>query len=115
MFVNLFGEVYDCNGLGRLIGHLRVDSVADVWTSKFAEAIRRPDQNGFCLVRERQWQGRDVSAMARKTEQYKLWAERNGTDPVTEHALAATTDVEMLRRGARKVELPLLDVTTGPR
>jgi MoaA/NifB/PqqE/SkfB family radical SAM enzyme len=115
MFVNLFGEVYDCNGLGRLIGHLRVDSVADVWNSKFAESIRRPDQNGFCLVRERQWQGRDVSAMARKTEHYKRWAERNGTDPVTESALAATTDVEMLRRGARKIELPLLDVGTGPR
>ena len=115
MFVNLFGEVYDCNGLGRLIGHLRVDRVADVWSSKFAESIRRPDQNGFCLVRERQWQGRDVSAMARKTEQYKKWAERNGEDPITENALTAVTDVEMLRRGARKVELPLLDIRPASR
>ena len=115
MFVNLFGEVYDCNGLGRLIGHLRVDRVADVWNSKFAESIRRPDQNGFCLVRERQWQGRDVSAMARKTEQYKKWAERNGEDPITENALTAVTDVEMLRRGARKVELPLLDIRPASR
>ena len=115
LFVNLFGEVYDCNGLGRLMGHLRVDSMADVWHSKYAESVRRPDQNGFCLVRERQWQGRDTSAMARKTEQYKKWAGRNGADPVVQNAMAAVTDVEMLRRGARRVELPLLTDRPAPR
>jgi MoaA/NifB/PqqE/SkfB family radical SAM enzyme len=108
MFVNLFGEVYDCNGLGRLIGHLRRDSVADVWRSKFAQTVRRPDQDGFCLVRERQWIGRDVSAMNRKTEQYRKWSGRNGADPVVENAMAEVGEVEMYRRGARRVELPLV-------
>jgi MoaA/NifB/PqqE/SkfB family radical SAM enzyme len=102
IFVNLFGEVYDCNGLGRLMGHLRRDSLADVWNSKFANLVRRPDQDGFCLVRERQWQGRDDSAMDRKTEQYKKWRERKGAeDPVVERALAETEGIDILRRGSR--------------
>jgi MoaA/NifB/PqqE/SkfB family radical SAM enzyme len=109
LFVNLFGEVYDCNGLGRLLGHLRRDSLADVWHSKFAQVVRRPDQDGFCLVRERLWQGRDISAMNRKTEQYKKWRGRNSADPVLEHALEEVEDVELLRRGSRKIkELPLV-------
>ena len=55
MFVNLFGEVYDCNGLGRFIGHVRNTSLADIWNAKFARHIREKDQNGFCLLRERVW------------------------------------------------------------
>ncbi len=108
LFVNLFGEVYDCNGLGRLIGHLRRDRLADVWNSAYANAVRRPDQNGFCLVRERQWQGRDVSAINRKTEQYKRWRDRNGADPVVEHVMDEVGDMEMSRRGAR--QLPIVAV-----
>lgn len=114
LFVNLFGEVYDCNGLGRLLGHLRRDSLAEIWNSKFAQIVRGPDQDGFCLLRERQWQGVDLSAMDRKTEQYRRWRERNGThDPVIEHALEAVEGVEMERKGARVTEgggipLPLL-------
>jgi MoaA/NifB/PqqE/SkfB family radical SAM enzyme len=106
MFVNLFGEVYDCNGLGRLMGHLRRDTMADVWNSRYAHAVRRPDQNGFCLVRERQWQGREMSAMARKSEQYKRWRSRNEADPVVENALDAVEGIENMRRGAKL--LPLL-------
>lgn len=113
LFVNLFGEVYDCNGLGRLIGHLRRDPLAEVWNSAYATAVRRPDQNGFCLVRERQWQGRDISAMNRKTEQYKRWRERNGADPVVEHVLDEVQDVEIRRRGAR--QLPIVAVSEGGR
>lgn len=109
LFANLFGEVYDCNGLGRLIGHLRRDSLADIWHSKFANQIRKPDQDGFCLVRERQWQGRDVSAMNRKTEQYRRWRGRNGEDAVVEHALEEVQDIELTRRGSRIAKpLPLV-------
>lgn len=101
LFVNLFGEVYDCNGLGRLMGHLRVDSLADIWNSRFAHLIRSSKQDGFCLLRERQWEGIDLSAMDRKTEQYKRWREENGEVPVVERALAHAGDIEILRQGTR--------------
>lgn len=101
LFVNLFGEVYDCNGLGRLIGHLRRDSLADIWGSTFARKVREPIQDGFCLLRERQWQGVDLSAMDRKTQQYRSWRERHGADPVVEHALHEVDEVDYQRRGAR--------------
>jgi MoaA/NifB/PqqE/SkfB family radical SAM enzyme len=101
LFVNLFGEVYDCNGLGRLLGHLRVNSLADVWHSTFAQRVRGPDQDGFCLLRERQWQGIDLGPMDRKTQQYEAWRQRHGTDPVVESALALVENVELRRRGAR--------------
>ncbi len=118
IFVNLFGEVYDCNGLGRLIGHLRRDTLSDVWNSKFANLVRRPDQDGFCLVRERQWQGRDDSAMDRKTEQYKKWRGRNGAeDPVVERALEETEGIDIQRRGSRVAqgaELPMASADTTP-
>jgi MoaA/NifB/PqqE/SkfB family radical SAM enzyme len=101
LFANLFGEVYDCNGLGRLLGHLRRDSLADVWRSKFAQKVREPDQDGFCLLRERQWQGIDLSPMDRKIQQYHAWRERHGEDPVVEHALESVAQVDYQRRGAR--------------
>jgi MoaA/NifB/PqqE/SkfB family radical SAM enzyme len=104
LFVNLFGEVYDCNGLGRLIGHLRHDSLANIWQSRFAKHIRKPDQNGFCLLRERQWQGIDLSAMDRKTEQYQRWRDRNDADPVVERALHQVGNVDIQRRGARPIQ-----------
>ncbi|GGY10328.1 hypothetical protein GCM10007160_41900 [Litchfieldella qijiaojingensis] len=102
LFVNLFGEVYDCNGLARLIGHLRRDSLEEIWCSSYATKIRVPDQNGFCLVRERQWQGRDVSAMNRKTEEYERWRSRNGDDVVVERAKdeVGIGCVELNRKGA---------------
>ncbi|HEV7367935.1 radical SAM protein [Arenibaculum sp.] len=87
LFVNLFGEVYDCNGLGRLLGHLRRDSLADIWTSKWAARVRKPLQNGFCLLRERVWQGIDSSGMDRKIEDYEKWEQRHGEDPVTKRAI----------------------------
>jgi MoaA/NifB/PqqE/SkfB family radical SAM enzyme len=101
LFVNLFGEVYDCNGLGRLMGHLRRDSLADIWGSAFARKVREPIQDGFCLLRERQWQGVDLSAMDRKTQQYRSWRQRHGEDAVVENALDAVDQVDYQRRGAR--------------
>ncbi|AZZ92278.1 radical SAM protein [Hahella sp. KA22] len=102
LFVNLFGEVYDCNGLSRLVGHLRQDTLEDVWNSAYAEKIRTPDQNGFCLVRERQWQGRDLSAMNRKVEEYERWRAKHGDDAVVERAKQAVGigHVELTRKGA---------------
>ena len=44
LFVNLFGEVYDCNGLGRLLGHLRKDSLQEVWNSAYARASALPSR-----------------------------------------------------------------------
>jgi len=102
LFVNLFGEVYDCNGLARLIGHVRHNSLREIWESTYAESVRDSDQNGFCLVRERQWQGRDMSAMSRKTEEYDRWKKRNGEDVVVERAKEAigANRVELARTGA---------------
>jgi len=102
LFVNLFGEVYDCNGLARLIGHVRHNSLREIWESTYAESVRDSDQNGFCLVRERQRQGRDMSAMSRKTEEYDRWKKRNGEDVVVERAKEAigANRVELARTGA---------------
>lgn len=89
LFVNLFGEVYDCNGLSRLLGHLRFDTLEDVWNSTFARSIRAPEQDGFCLVRERQWQGRSLSAMRRKIDDYEQWRLLHGDDAIVEKAKEA--------------------------
>lgn len=105
LFVNLFGEVYDCNGLGRLIGHLRANSLAEVWNSQYAQKIREPIQDGFCLLREREWQGVDLGPMDRKVEQYKRWSGRRGTEQVMENALAEVGQIEIRRRGAVALEL----------
>lgn len=105
LFVNLFGEVYDCNGLGRLIGHVRRNSLAEIWGSKFAQRVRQPEQDGFCLLRERQWQGIDLGPMERKTEQYLRWKEKHGVDLVVENALDAVSNVQIKRRGAVPVEI----------
>lgn len=105
LFVNLFGEVYDCNGLGRLIGHLRRNSLAEIWRSTFAQRIRQPEQDGFCLLRERQWQGIDLGPMERKTEQYLRWRATHGPDEVVENALNAVSNVHLKRRGAVPVAI----------
>jgi MoaA/NifB/PqqE/SkfB family radical SAM enzyme len=80
LFINLFGEVYDCNGLGRFIGHIRKDTLKDIWNSKFAQHIRSPLQNGFCLLRERVWDGLNTSGMERKLEEYREWEKKHGSD-----------------------------------
>jgi MoaA/NifB/PqqE/SkfB family radical SAM enzyme len=100
LFVNLFGEVYDCNGLGRLMGHLRRDPLEKIWKSAYAQKVRGPKQDGFCLLRERQWQGVDLSPMNRKTEEYERWRERHGADDVVENALEAVAGMSFDRRGA---------------
>ncbi|AEH11146.1 MULTISPECIES: radical SAM protein [Protofrankia] len=116
LFVNLFGEVYDCNGLGRLLGHLRHDSLADIWQSTYARRVRQPDQNGFCLLRERQWRGVDLGPMDRKTEQYLHWRNRHEADPVMENALDEISQVEIHRRGARSraVDVEILPAGARP-
>jgi MoaA/NifB/PqqE/SkfB family radical SAM enzyme len=81
LFVNLFGEVYDCNGLGRFLGHIRKDSLKNIWNSKFAQHIRTPLQNGFCLLRERVWDGVNTSGMERKLEEYREWEKKHSSDP----------------------------------
>lgn len=102
LFVNLFGEVYDCNGLSRLIGHARTDSLEAIWNSAYARHVRQPDQDGFCLVRERQWEGRDLSAMDRKLEDYHRWQAVNAPDDIVERAkeMVGVGRIEFARTGA---------------
>ena len=66
--MNIYGEVYDCNGLGRPLGNVFKESLADVWNSKLAQRVRRPIQDGFCLVRERVWKGTDKHGIERKMD-----------------------------------------------
>ncbi|MBP2301088.1 radical SAM/SPASM domain-containing protein [Azospirillum picis] len=102
LFVNLFGEVYDCNGLSRLIGHARTDSLEAIWTSAYARHVRQRDQDGFCLVRERQWEGSDLSAMGRKLEDYESWRAANAPDEIVERAkeMVGVGRIELARTGA---------------
>lgn len=80
MFVNLFGEVYDCNGLGRFLGHARSNTIEEIWNSEYARHIRKPEQDGFCLLRERFWSGTKSSGMDRKLEEYREWEIEHGAD-----------------------------------
>lgn len=80
LFVNLFGEVYDCNGLGRFLGHTRCDKLEDIWNAKFAKFIRKPIQDGFCILRERVWDEIDSFGMERKLLLYRKFEMKNGAD-----------------------------------
>ncbi len=82
LHINLFGECYDCNGLGRFLGHIRKNSLREIWTSKFARHIRKPKQDGFCLLRERVWDGIESKGMDRKLDQYSVWEKEYGEDPI---------------------------------
>lgn len=75
IFVNLFGEVYDCNGLSRIIGHTKESSLEKIWNSSYSKSIREKDQNGLCPPRERVWSGVDCSGMERKIQPYQRWKE----------------------------------------
>ncbi len=88
LFVNLFGEVYDCNGLGRLMGHARGHPLAEIWNSKFAQRVRKPEQKGFCLLRERWWNGIETHGIDRKMQDYEKWEKMNGPDEVVLEGLA---------------------------
>jgi len=88
IFVNLFGEVYDCNGLGRYLGHVGRNSLQEIWNSRFARYIRKPLQEGFCILRERVWDSVDSSGMKRKLEDYNRNKKRAGSDPVVEGGLS---------------------------
>jgi MoaA/NifB/PqqE/SkfB family radical SAM enzyme len=106
LFVNLFGEVYDCNGLGRFLGHTRINSLAEIWESKYASHIRMKEQDGFCLLRERYWNGTENSGMDRKLEEYREWESTHGAD------LTVTEGLE--QRDSKKNEtLNLVQLTSS--
>lgn len=88
LFVNLFGEVYDWNGLGRFLGHVRCDSLQTIWNAKFAKHIRAPIQDGFCLLRERVWDSVDSSGMDRKLHLYRRFEGVHGEDEMVERGLS---------------------------
>lgn len=87
IFVNLYGEIYDCNGLGRFLGHMSVNSLKEVWNSKFASSIRNPLQDGYCHLRERVWDGIEAKGFDRKVYDYLKFTEEFGTDSVVENGL----------------------------
>jgi hypothetical protein len=91
LFVNLFGEVYDCNGLGRFLGHIRCDSLQAVWDAKFARHVRAPLQDGFCLLRERVWDTVESSGLERKLQLYRHFASTHGEDAVIQRGLSHAT------------------------
>ena len=62
LFVTVYGDVYDCNGLGRLLGSVRRQGLAEIWRSERARAVRRVPQNGYCLLRERFWMQQESRA-----------------------------------------------------
>ncbi|WP_084788863.1 radical SAM/SPASM domain-containing protein [Bradyrhizobium sp. Cp5.3] len=94
LFVNLFGEVYDCNGLGRFLGHIKCDSLRTIWNAKFARHIRSPEQDGFCLLRERVWDAVGSSGLERKLEFYRHFESIHGEDEVVKRGLMRATTVE---------------------
>ena len=87
LFVNLYGEVYDCNGLGRFIGHTRINSLKEIWEAKYSSFIRKEQKDGFCIVRERFWDDTQLSGFERKMADYKEWENQNGKDPIVEEGL----------------------------
>lgn len=82
LFVNLYGEVYDCNGLGRFLGHIHVHSLEEIWNAKYARNVRAKEQDGYCAVRERVWGETELSGFDRKLEEYYEWEKENGSDEV---------------------------------
>lgn len=55
LFVNIFGEVWDCNGSGRKLGNIRENSLTEIWNSDLAKKIRKNLQEGKCHLREYWW------------------------------------------------------------
>jgi hypothetical protein len=87
MHVNLYGEVYDCNGLGRFLGHIKQNTLEEIWHSKYAQYIRSAFQNGYCLPRERVWSGIEEKGIDRKIYDYLKWKLENGPDEIMERGL----------------------------
>ncbi|MCP1846765.1 MULTISPECIES: radical SAM protein [unclassified Bradyrhizobium] len=94
LFVNLFGEVYDCNGLGRFLGHTKCDGLKAIWNATFARHIRKPEQDGFCLLRERVWDTVASSGLERKLEFYRHFESSHGGDEVVKRGLERATTTE---------------------
>lgn len=55
MFVSLFGDVFDCNGMCRYLGNIRSQGLAEIWNSEKALRIREQPQEGHCPIREEYW------------------------------------------------------------
>ncbi len=116
LFVNLFGEVYDCNGLGRIMGHTRRHSLEEIWNSKFAQRVRKPDQKGYCLLRERWWTGIETDGIDRKMQDYYRWEKKNGPDEVVIEGLDQRSSTDNATKNVIGIEalpgnkgFPILD------
>lgn len=70
MFVNVYGQVYDCNGLGRPFLNVFDSDLETIWNSSVAQKVRKHEQEGFCVVRERVWSGTKNKGLDRKVEDY---------------------------------------------
>lgn len=55
MFINAYGEVWDCNGSGRKLGSFPELTLEEIWNSNKAKKVREPLQEGFCHIRESWW------------------------------------------------------------
>ncbi len=56
MFVNLYGDIYECNGGGRYFGNIRdFGGLSSAWHSEPLKSLREKPQNGYCPVREKHW------------------------------------------------------------
>jgi hypothetical protein len=87
LFVNLYGEVYDCNGLGRFLGSIWKNSLEEIWNSSFARYVRENQKDGYCVVRERFWRNANTKGMERKLEEYRAWRAKNGEDHIVAEGL----------------------------
>lgn len=82
LFVNLYGEVYDCNGLGNFLGNVYSNQLEEIWNSPYSKNIRNDFQNGYCYVRERVWDEIGLKGFDRKLAKYKEWEEKNHPDEI---------------------------------
>jgi MoaA/NifB/PqqE/SkfB family radical SAM enzyme len=87
IFVNMYGEVYECNGLSRFIGHIMANSLKDIWEGQYAQSIRQNQEDGCCLARERFWDGINIDGFENKLQEYCVWKEKYGSDIVVERGL----------------------------
>jgi MoaA/NifB/PqqE/SkfB family radical SAM enzyme len=70
LFVNIYGQVFDCNGLGRPLHNIFDMSLSEIWNSSLAQRIRKREQQGYCVVRERVWDGTEERGFDRKVDIY---------------------------------------------
>lgn len=59
MFVNAFGEVWDCNGSRIKLGNIRENSLKEIWNTEKAKKVRNELQEGYCPLREHVWEKKE--------------------------------------------------------